>query len=268
MICSAIYSISLWWPSRDAVGGWLATALRVNNIAIAVLLMSVPAYAQPPLTLTAAVGLAARHAPAVDVGTLLAFAWFESKFRPLAIHDNTTMRSEFPPSRAEAIARTTALLAQNHSLDLGLCQVNNANFSRTGLTIMSAFDPGESIRAGAQILTGAYQQCLHGNTHPTQPEQQAALRCAASVYNTGDEQTGIRNGYQSGVWRAAAQVVPAIQFAGAGSVPNLSETAVTPKPHQPPPGLEDALHAAPRVLEPADGLSDVLHPTNQKDGVP
>jgi type IV secretion system protein VirB1 len=133
---------------------------------------------------------------------------------------------------------------------------------------MSAFDPAESIRAGAQILTGAYQRCLHGNTDPTQREQQAALRCTASVYNTGDEQTGILNGYQSGVWRAAAQVVPAIQLDGASSVANLPEAAVAPEPRQPPPGLEDALHATPRVFEPADGLSDALHPTNRKDAVP
>ena len=51
-------------------------------------------------------------------------------------------------------------------------------------------------------------------------EQQAALRCAASVYNTGREQAGILNGYQADVWRAAAQVVPAIQFSAAGTLPS------------------------------------------------
>jgi type IV secretion system protein VirB1 len=268
MICSAICSISPRWPSRNAVGAWSAISQRVNMIAFTVLLMAVPASAQSPLSLTAASELAARRAPTVDVGTLLAFAWFESKFQPLAIHDNTTMRSEFPASRPEAVARASALLAQNHNLDLGLCQVNSANLSRTGLTVMSAFDPGESMRAGAQILTGAYQRCLHGNADPTQREQQAALRCTASVYNTGDEQTGILIGYQSGVWRAAAHVVPAIQLAGASSVPNLPEDAVAPEPRQPPPGLEDALHATPRVFEPADGLSDALHPSTRKDTVP
>ena len=98
MICSAIYSISLRWPSRNAVGTRLAMALCVNKIAIATLFMPVHAFAQLPLSLTAAAGLAARHAPTVDVGTLLAFAWFESKFQLLAIHDNTAMRSEFPAS--------------------------------------------------------------------------------------------------------------------------------------------------------------------------
>ena len=234
-----------------------------------VLLASVPAYAQSSLSLTAAAGLAARNAPTVDVGTLLAFAWFESKFRPLAIHDNTAMRSEFPPSRAEAVARATALLAQNHSLDLGLCQVNSANLTHTGLTVMSAFDPGESMRAGAQILTGAYQQCLHGNTRPTQREQQVALRCAASVYNTGDEQTGILNGYQSGVWRAAAQVVPAIQLGGSRGCRQPSRRRCDPS----------ATSAAswhwrmrftphPACSNAADGLSDALHLTNRKDAVP
>ena len=143
------------------------------------LLASVPAYAQSSLSLTAAAGLAARYAPTVDVGTLLAFAWFESKFRPLAIHDNTAMRSEFPASRAEAVARATALLAQNHSLDLGLCQVNSANLSHTGLTVMSAFDPGKSMRAGAQILTASLS-AMPSMAIRVQPERAAGgptLRC-------------------------------------------------------------------------------------------
>jgi hypothetical protein len=45
MICSAICSTSLWWPSRNAVGAWLAMSQRVNTIAFAVLLASLPASA-------------------------------------------------------------------------------------------------------------------------------------------------------------------------------------------------------------------------------
>jgi type IV secretion system protein VirB1 len=228
---------------------------------------ALPARAQAPLSLSAVARLAAAHAPEVNTGTLLAFASYESQLRPFAIHDNTTGQSVFPASAADAAALANALLAIGHSLDLGIMQVNSANFARTGLTVTTAFDAGESMRGGAVILTAAYRQCLRGNLAPGSAEQQAALRCAASVYNTGREQAGILNGYQPGVWRAAAQIVPAIQFA-AGNVPPPPAApagAVAPRPRRPPPGLEDALHATPPVTDSTDGLSDASHLTWRKD---
>jgi type IV secretion system protein VirB1 len=228
-----------------------------------------PAHAQASLPLSVATKLAAENAPAVNVGTLLAFAWFESKLRPWAIHNNTTRVNEFPASRAEAVARASTLLNLNHNLDLGLCQVNSANLARTGLTVTTAFDPGRSMRAGASILVAAYQRCLHGNEHATPTEQQAALRCAASIYNTGREQAGILNGYQSGVWRAAEQIVPAIQFGAAGNPPSppaKPEDVVAPVPRPPSPSaLEDALHATPPVPDTGDGVSDALHLASRKE---
>jgi hypothetical protein len=65
------------------------------------------------------------------------------------------------------------------------------------------------------ILVAAYQQCRRGGQVAPQP----ALRCAASVYNTGREQAGILNGYQPRVWRVAAQIVPAIQTAATEAGP-------------------------------------------------
>jgi type IV secretion system protein VirB1 len=173
-----------------------------------------PAWAQTPLSLTTAARLAAVSAPEVNAGTLLAFAYYESRLRPFVIHDNTTGQSVVSASASSAAAVAATLLTRGHGLDLGIMQVNSANLARAGLTLTTAFDPGESMRAGAMILTAAYRQCLRGDLSPGQLGQQAALRCAASVYNTGREQAGILNGYQPGVWRAAAQIVPAIQFSG------------------------------------------------------
>jgi type IV secretion system protein VirB1 len=220
------------------------------------------------LFVPAATQLAARHAPAVSPDTLLAFAWHESRLRPFAIHDNTTGQSAFPTSAAAAASLARARVAQGHSLDLGIMQVNSANLARTGLTLATAFDAGESLRAGALILTWAYQRCLRGSVNPNDARQQATLRCAASVYNTGDDQAGILNGYQADVWRAAAQIVPAIQLSATGTLASpqvASEDVVTPEPRRPPPALEDALHATPPVSEPNDGLSDALHLTTGKD---
>jgi len=220
------------------------------------------------LSVPAAARLAAERAPMVNTGTLLAFAWHESRLRPFAVHDNTTGQSAFPASADEAAGLARMLLAQGHSLDLGIMQVNSANLARTGLTVKTAFDPGDSMRAGALILTVAYRQCLRGNANPNSAEQQMALRCAASIYNTGREQAGILNGYQGEVWRAAAHVVPAIQFNGASALPSPPgprappEDVVAPEPRRrPATALEDALHATPLVPDVVDGLSDALHLT-------
>jgi type IV secretion system protein VirB1 len=219
----------------------------------------------------AAAQLAAEHASTVNIGTLLAFAYHESGLHPFAIHDNATGQSSFPGSAAEAAAQARTRLAKGHSLDLGIMQVNSANLTGTGLTLTTAFNAGESMRAGALILTAAYRQCLHGNDSPNGTRQQAALRCAASIYNTGREQAGILNGYQADVWRAATQVVPAIQLGGAGALPSPPgpgappEDVVTPEPRHSPPGLEDALHGTPAEPETGDGLIDAAHLTKGKD---
>jgi type IV secretion system protein VirB1 len=219
----------------------------------------------------AAAQVAAEHASTVNIGTLLAFAYHESGLHPFAIHDNATGQSSFPGSAAEAAAQARARLAQGHSLDLGIMQVNSANLARTGLTMTTAFDAGESMRAGATILTWAYRQCLRANPSPTGAEEQAALRCAASIYNTGREQAGILNGYQGDVWRAAAVIVPAIQFSGAHPLPSppgprsSPEDVVAPEPRRPPAALEDALHATPPVPDASDGLSDALHHASRKE---
>ena len=206
-------------------------------------------------------------APAVAPETLASFAHYESRLEPYAIHDNTTGASLHPESQAQAIALAMSLLTQQHSLDLGIMQVNSANLPRVGLTVATAFDPGQSIRAGAVILVEAYQQCRHDGA----VAEQAALRCAASVYNTGKEEAGIANGYQARVWRAAAQIVPAIQLAaGADTPPAVApDDVVAPRPRtlQRPPAavFEDALHPSLPAPDEEGVLSDALHLPEQKD---
>lgn len=214
------------------------------------------------LTLPVLLQLADMHASSVAPETLAAFALHESGLDPNAIHDNTTGLSFHPETAEAASAQAASLLAKGHSLDLGLMQINHANFVNTGLTIRSAFDPGQSLRAGAQVLVAAYQQCRRGG----QIEPQAALRCAASVYNTGREQAGILNGYQARVWRVAAQIVPAIQTATLDTSVPPSDDVVAPAPRRSPAAaLEDALHATAPVSDDAIGLNDALHPATPED---
>ena len=215
--------------------------------------------------------LAVSEAPSIAPQTLAAFAQAESKLEPLAIGDNDTGASYRPATTAAAVALATSLLSQHHSLDLGIMQINSANLSRVGLTVATAFDPGQSIRAGAEILADAYQRCRRNGTI----EEQAALRCAASVYNTGREQAGIANGYQARVWRVAAQLVPAIQSAASADPlpPGIApDDVAAPRPRVPSPPprppaavFEDALHPSPPAQDEEGVLSDALHLPKQED---
>ncbi len=221
------------------------------------------------LSLPVFLQLVALHASFVSAGTMLPIAHHESRLNPYAINDNTTGQGYRPETAAAAIMIAARLLDQGHSLDLGIMQINSANMVRTGLTVATAFDPGQSIRAGGQIIAAAYEQCLHGKVAPTAAEQQVALRCTVSVYNTGREQAGILNGYQGKVWRVAAQMVPAIQTALADAPAQPQDPAanevVAPRPRPRSLVLEDALHRAPPVPNDNDGLSDALHLATRKD---
>ena len=85
-----------------------------------------------------------------------ATAQAESGLYPTALHDNTTGQSFVPESAAEAIALASTLHAQGHSLDAGLMQLNDANWSRLGLTAETVFDPRRNVCAGVIILAEAY----------------------------------------------------------------------------------------------------------------
>jgi type IV secretion system protein VirB1 len=219
------------------------------------------------LALSVFLQLAATYAPSVAPETLAPFAQYESHLEPNALHDNTTGETFMPSTQAAAVQLASVLLAQGHSLDLGIMQVNSANLPRVGLTVATAFDAGQSIRAGAAILAEAYQRCRRGGAIAEQP----ALRCAASIYNTGREQAGIVNGYQAKVWRVAAQIVPAIQLAAGADVPPgiASDDVVAPRPRAPfrPPAavFEDALHPSPPAQDDEGVLSDALHLPDRKD---
>jgi type IV secretion system protein VirB1 len=162
---------------------------------------------------------------------VLAFAQAESGMNPLAIHDNDSRRSYAPNSISDAVALAEHLLSSGHSIDLGLLQISHRNLVRTGLTIETAFDPAESVRAGGLILVDAYQRCDGA------PDR---LRCMASIYNTGHPVRGIRNGYAARVWTAADQIVPAIKKFGHSPSP-------PPPPNscgQPPPSWDGYAVAA------------------------
>src|SRR5689334_9953400 len=218
----------------------------------------------PLLTLPVVLQLAVVHAPAVAPETVAAFAQVESRLDPLAVHDNTSGLRFMPRTLAEAVTLARSLLAQKHSLDLGLMQINDANLRRTGLTIESAFDPGRSVGAGAQIMVAAYRQCQQGKGEPD------ALRCMASIYNTGREQAGLLNGYVARVWKAADVVVPPIKQA---ADPAPSPAAST-DPEPPAWDIwghadwEGRRHAAPEPGQPAPAIPSAPDAPGDEEAAP
>ena len=177
-----------------------------------------PAWADP-LSVGEFGQLALRCGASVAPSTLASIARTESAFQPLSINDNTTGTSGVPATRDIAIQIASKLLEAGHSVDIGIMQINSANFARLGLTLEAAFDPCKSVAAAAVILVGDY---AGGDTHEG---QQAALRVAISRYNTGDAQRGFANGYVHKVELAARHVVPAIDV---GAAPAAIDSQAAP----------------------------------------
>ncbi len=217
-----------WIDQSSAVGGVYALALVAFNfgqmlrllcrsaalglrslnpvLASATLLLATalqPAHAEP-LTMNEFGTLALRCGSTVAPSTLASIAQAESRFQPLTINDNTSATAGVPATLEVAVQIATRLLEAGHSVDLGLMQINSANFAKLGLTPAQALDPCRSIAAAASILTDDY---AGGDTHEM---QQNALRDAISRYNTGDAKSGFENGYVHRVELAARQIVPSL----------------------------------------------------------
>ena len=173
------------------------------------------------LPLAVVLQLAAAHAPQVAPETIATFAQAESALNPHAVYDNTARRSYAPRTAADASRIAADLLAQGHSIDTGLMQINSRNFRLVGLDHITAFDPAQSVRAAQIILIEAYSRCAERRLTDD------PLRCMASIYNTGNHTRGERNGYVERIYKAAEVLVPAIRKA-------VGEQAPSPAPAQSP----------------------------------
>jgi type IV secretion system protein VirB1 len=163
--------------------------------------------------------LAARCAPDVPERVLRGVARTESNFYPWMLHDNSTHASANPASLAAAEAQATAWIADGHSVDIGLMQINSANLPALGMTIDQALDPCVSLAGGAAVLRDAY------GTGPVHTGQQAALLMALSIYNTGSPLKGIMNGYARRVMRHADEAASGFS---ASPLPPANEPGMPP----------------------------------------
>ena len=159
------------------------------------------------LSLAAALTLAQRCAPNVAPETLLSVAHAESGFDPLSIGVNGPKpQALHPATPAAAAALATRLVAGGRNIDVGIAQLNIATLRRLNLSVSDAFDPCLNLAAAARVLSDNYRGAA-----PRAASEQAALRVAISLYNTGDPSRGFRNGYVGRVDASAARIVPALQ---------------------------------------------------------
>ena len=162
------------------------------------------------LELAAFLALAAQCAADVAPDTLLAVARHESRLSPWSLNDNTSRQSLVFRTREEAEAEGSRRVAQGHSVDFGLMQINSLNFGWLGVTPASVLDPCTNVTAGAAVLRRAWAQA-----RATMGDGPDALRATLSLYNTGDIKSGIARGYVGQVESAApVYVVPPLSRLG------------------------------------------------------
>lgn len=211
------------------------------------------------LTTAAIIALAAQCANGVAPSTIAAVVHTESKGYQFALNVNGVSRQpDRPTSAADAARIARAYIARGYSVDLGLGQINSRNMNALGLTWDSVFDPCTNIGAAGQVLAGNYHRVRDGRM------PQEALRVALSMYNTGNQIRGFRNGYvgrvlsNAGVANGVTPVAYAVPMRGTGGsiedqpsatmLANLAaENKAAPKPtsaSSPPPSWDVFSRAA------------------------
>lgn len=137
----------------------------------------------------AILALASQCAPSVAPETVLAIVQTESSGDPFALNVNGGRQPARQTNAADAAATARQYVAAGYSVDLGLGQINSRNMRWLGLTWETVFDPCTNVAALGRVLTTNYNAVSAGR------DPQTALRVALSMYNTGSQTRGFRNGY-------------------------------------------------------------------------
>jgi type IV secretion system protein VirB1 len=159
--------------------------------------------------------LQSRCLPAAPKSTLGAIVQVESGGNPNAmqidfpkallkqwkLHGGTLRLKRQPTNQQEALEWLAYFQRSHVFVDLGLMQVSTAEAKRRGISPMSLLDPCTNLRVGWQILEDAYKVEV-----ASYGPGQTALEHAISIYNTGNSQQGIDNGYLGRVFAAARRL--------------------------------------------------------------
>jgi type IV secretion system protein VirB1 len=138
---------------------------------------------------SALLALASQCAPTVAPETVLAIILTESSGEPFALNVNGARQPRRQSNAADAAATARKYVAAGYSVDLGLGQINSRNMRWLGLTWDTVFDPCTNVAALGYVLTSNYNAVKAGR------DPQSALRVAFSMFNTGSQTRGFRNGY-------------------------------------------------------------------------
>ena len=172
--------------SCDFRGGKRHRALTSSRHAIGRRFFRYPDVIFAPAAIAA---LASQCAPTVAPATVLAIIQTESRGDPFALNVNGGRQPARQTSAADAAATARRYVAAGYSVDLGLGQINSRNMRWLGLTWETVFDPCTNVAALGRVLTANYNSAIAGR------DPQSALRVALSMYNTGSQTRGFRNGY-------------------------------------------------------------------------
>jgi type IV secretion system protein VirB1 len=180
------------------------------------------------LAFAAAIALAQScTVPDVPAENVLAVARQESGLMPWALHDDDARQGFRPTSAEQAISLAKRLMAQGHSVGVGLMQLtarSEAAFrTKFGVTVEDALnDPCQNIHAGAALLAANY--------HAAASASRKAALAALQTYNSGSP-TGAPD-YAAAVVRIAARM-PSLAPAQPPRAPAAAEPPPAPSPAPP-----------------------------------
>ena len=171
--------------------------------------------------------LIARCAPTVASSTMEAIVSTESRGHQFAIADagplylpwaqrKKLVRSYYLGSADAATALAEKLIANGHTVSLGLSQVNDRNLAGMNLTVRQMFDPCANLGAGGKIMTDFYKRASRKFGPGIK-----ALNAALSAYNSGDWVRGEKDGYVNLIYRQQGRPLALSTAASGSSVPAL-----------------------------------------------
>lgn len=143
--------------------------------------------------------LAQQCAPDVATEAVVPLVVTESGGDDMSINVNRGPRIR-AGSVAEGAALVRRYMAKGLTVDVGLAQINSANFARLGVTVEQAFEPCTNLRLASAVLQDGFSRA---SKHYTGMD---AISATYSLYNTGKLTRGLRNGYVSRVWSTAVEM--------------------------------------------------------------
>lgn len=143
--------------------------------------------------------LAQRCAPEIATEAVVPLVITESGGDTLRINVNKGPRVH-AATVAEGAALVRRYMTAGYTVDVGLAQINSANFARLGASIEQVFDPCTNLQLASRVLQDGY--ALASRSYGGLD----AISATYSLYNTGSMTRGLRNGYVRRVWANAAAV--------------------------------------------------------------